>query len=107
MYGKELWVTGLRAEHSAARQDLQQLEWDENNSIIKFHPLLFWSFEEVKQYINEHNIPYNPLHDRGFVSIGATLTTRTIQPGEDFRAGKGWWWEEANKKECGLHANNE
>jgi phosphoadenosine phosphosulfate reductase len=103
--GKELWVTGLRAEHSATRQDLQQLEWDESNNIIKFHPLLFWSFEDIKQYIIEHNIPYNPLHDRGFVSIGCAPCTRAIEPGEDFRAGR-WWWEEADKKECGLHANN-
>ena len=101
--GQELWVTGLRAEHSAARETLQQLEWDETNQILKYHPLLHWSTEEVMDRIRKYNIPYNSLHDKGFVSIGCAPCTRAIQPGEDFRAGR-WWWEEANKKECGLHA---
>ncbi|MES2776723.1 MAG: phosphoadenylyl-sulfate reductase [Bacteroidota bacterium] len=100
--GNAVWVTGLRAEHSAARHDLQQFEWDATNNIIKYHPILHWSTEDVKAYISEHNIPYNPLHDRGFVSIGCAPCTRAIKPGEDFRAGR-WWWEDADKKECGLH----
>ncbi|MBC7937119.1 MAG: phosphoadenylyl-sulfate reductase [Rhizobacter sp.] len=103
--GNKLWVTGLRAEHSAARHDLPTFEWDETNQIIKYHPLLHWTFEEVKDYITKNNIPYNPLHDRGFVSIGCAPCTRAVKPGEDFRAGR-WWWEDANKKECGLHATN-
>ena len=102
--GNKVWITGLRAEHSPDRKDLQQLEWDESNQIIKFHPLLFWSTEDVKNYIKEKNIPYNILHDKGFVSIGCAPCTRAIQPGEDFRAGR-WWWEDANKKECGLHVH--
>lgn len=97
-----IWVTGLRAEHSTARQDLKMIEWDESNGIIKYHPILHWSTEQVAAYIAEHNIPYNPLHDRGFVSIGCAPCTRAIKPGEDFRAGR-WWWEDADKKECGLH----
>ncbi len=100
--GNAVWVTGLRAEHSAARHDLQQLEWDEANQIIKYHPLLYWTTDEVREYINQHNIPYNPLHDRGFVSIGCAPCTRAIKAGEDFRAGR-WWWEDNSKKECGLH----
>jgi phosphoadenosine phosphosulfate reductase len=100
--GNAVWVTGLRAEHSAARHDLQQFEWDAANNIIKYHPILHWTTEETKAYINQHNIPYNPLHDRGFVSIGCAPCTRAIKPGEDFRAGR-WWWEDADKKECGLH----
>lgn len=100
--GNAIWITGLRAEHSAARQDLQQIEWDESNQIIKYHPILNWTTEEVKAFIQLHNIPYNPLHDRGFVSIGCAPCTRAIKEGEDFRAGR-WWWEDANKKECGLH----
>ncbi len=100
--GNAVWVTGLRAEHSAARHDLQQFEWDAANNIIKYHPILHWTTEETKTYINQHNIPYNPLHDRGFVSIGCAPCTRAIKPGEDFRAGR-WWWEDADKKECGLH----
>jgi len=102
--GNEIWVTGLRAEHSPDRQDLQAIEWDESNQVIKYHPLLHWTTEEVKQYINQHNIPYNPLHDRGFVSIGCAPCTRAIKPGEDFRAGR-WWWEDTSKKECGLHVH--
>lgn len=100
--GKDIWVTGLRAEHSPARQDLRRVEWDENNHIIKFHPLLHWTTEEVRAYIDENNIPYNPLHDRGFVSIGCAPCTRAIRAGEDFRAGR-WWWEDSSRKECGLH----
>jgi len=100
--GNAVWITGLRAEHSSARQDLPQLEWDASNQLIKYHPLLNWDTESVKNYIAQHNIPYNPLHDRGFVSIGCAPCTRATQPGEDFRAGR-WWWEDSSKKECGLH----
>ncbi len=100
--GKKLWITGLRAEHSAARQDLQMLEWDEANQLIKFHPILNWTTEEVRQFITKNNIPYNTLQDKGFVSIGCAPCTRAIKPGEEFRAGR-WWWEDDSKKECGLH----
>ncbi len=102
--GNAVWITGLRSEHSENRNDMPQIEWDEGNQVIKYHPILNWSTEEVKQYINENNIPYNPLHDRGFVSIGCAPCTRAIRPGEDFRAGR-WWWEDNTKKECGLHVN--
>ena len=100
--GNEVWVTGLRAEHSPDRQGLEILEWDESNHIIKYHPLLHYTTEQIKEEIAKHNIPYNPLHDRGFVSIGCLPCTRAIKPAEDFRAGR-WWWEDADKKECGLH----
>jgi phosphoadenosine phosphosulfate reductase len=100
--GNAIWITGLRAEHSAARQDLTIFEWDEGNQIIKYNPILHWTTEQVKKYINDNDVPYNPLHDRGFVSIGCAPCTRAIAPGEDFRAGR-WWWEDAGKKECGLH----
>jgi phosphoadenosine phosphosulfate reductase len=99
---KSIWITGLRAEHSPERQDLQALEWDEGNSIIKYNPLLSTSTEELKKIISDYSIPYNPLHDKGFVSIGCAPCTRAILPGEDFRAGR-WWWEDNVKKECGLH----
>ena len=102
--GNAVWITGLRAEHSEDRHDMPQVEWDEGNQIIKYHPILHWSTNEVKQYINENNIPYNPLHDRGFVSIGCAPCTRAVRPGESFRAGR-WWWEDSTKKECGLHVN--
>ncbi|HLZ17509.1 MAG TPA: phosphoadenylyl-sulfate reductase [Cyclobacteriaceae bacterium] len=100
---KSVWITGLRAEHSPERQDLQMLEWDEGNSIIKYNPLLHMSTGELKKIIREYSIPYNPLHDKGFVSIGCAPCTRAVLQGEDFRAGR-WWWEENTKKECGLHA---
>ena len=100
--GKKIWITGIRAEQSGNRNDMPQVEWDEANNIIKYHPILNWTFEEVKQFIKKHNIPYNPLHDKGFVSIGCAPCTRAIETGEDFRAGR-WWWEDSSKKECGLH----
>jgi phosphoadenosine phosphosulfate reductase len=102
--GKKIWITGLRAAHSANRNDLPAIEWDAANNIIKYHPLLHWTTEEVIAYVRKHNIPYNPLHDKGFVSIGCAPCTRAIKPGEDFRAGR-WWWEDADKKECGLHSH--
>lgn len=102
--GQEIWITGLRAEHSPDRQDIPQVEYDASNNIIKYHPILHWSFDQVKAFIQEHNIPYNPLHDKGFVSIGCQPCTRAIREGEDFRAGR-WWWEDATKKECGLHVH--
>ncbi|GGC68444.1 phosphoadenosine phosphosulfate reductase [Pedobacter quisquiliarum] len=104
--GNDVWITGIRAEQSLNRHDMQAIEWDEQNNLIKYHPIFSWSLEEVKAYIKENNIPYNPLHDRGFPSIGCAPCTRAVQPGEDFRAGR-WWWEDASKKECGLHTHNE
>lgn len=100
--GNDIWVTGLRAEQSANRSDMKRLEWDESNQIIKYNPLMDWTFDHMIAYIEEHKIPYNPLHDQGFISIGCAPCTRAIHPGEDARAGR-WWWEES-KKECGLHA---
>ena len=103
--GNAIWITGLRAEHSPERHDLPIIEWDESNKIIKYHPILDWTTDKVKEYINKNHVPYNPLHDKGFVSIGCAPCTRAIRPGEDFRSGR-WWWEDADKKECGLHEHN-
>lgn len=100
--GYDIWITGIRAEQSGNRSDMPIVEWDETNQIIKVHPLLYWTLDEVKQFISKHNIPYNSLHDKGFVSIGCQPCTRAIKEGEDFRAGR-WWWEDNTKKECGLH----
>ena len=100
--GRAVWITGLRAAHSPERKDLELAEWDDTNKILKYNPLLHWTNEEVNAYISEHNVPYNILHDRGFVSIGCAPCTRAVKPGEDFRAGR-WWWEDATKKECGMH----
>jgi phosphoadenosine phosphosulfate reductase len=100
--GNAVWITGLRGEHSLSRNDLSTFEWDAGNNIIKYNPLLHWTTEETRNYINSNNVPYNSLHDKGFVSIGCAPCTRAIRPGEDFRAGR-WWWEDTDKKECGLH----
>jgi phosphoadenosine phosphosulfate reductase len=78
------------------------VEWDEQRQLYKYNPLLHWTFDEMTGYIKTNNVPYNPLHDKGFVSIGCAPCTRAIEPGEDVRAGR-WWWE-LSKKECGLHS---
>jgi len=103
--GNQCWITGIRADQSANREDMQNLEWDEGNNMLKFHPIFSWTLDDVKQYIKDNNIPYNVLHDRGFPSIGCAPCTRAVQPGEDFRAGR-WWWEDQSKKECGLHSTD-
>lgn len=102
LFGKKVWITGLRSEQSENRQTLAPVEWDNGFEIIKYNPLHNWTLDEVKQHIKDKHVPYNVLHDRGFVSIGCAPCTRAIQPGDDFRAGR-WWWEDNSKKECGLH----
>jgi phosphoadenosine phosphosulfate reductase len=99
--GNDIWITGLRAEQSPNRKNMKKLEWDEGNKIMKYNPLLEWTMEEMVDYIKANRVPYNPLHDKGFVSIGCAPCTRAIEPGEDPRAGR-WWWESSHK-ECGLH----
>lgn len=98
----EVWITGLRAEQSVTRTNLHLLEESTAFNCIKFNPLLNWSLEEVLTYLREQKVPYNTLHDKGFISIGCAPCTRAIQEGEDIRAGR-WWWESKDKKECGLH----
>ena len=100
--GLEVWICGLRREQSVTRQDMQRIEWDEGNGIIKLNPLIDWTEDEVKEFIKINGIPYNPLHDKDFPSIGCQPCTRAIFPGEDIRAGR-WWWENPDTKECGLH----
>ena len=102
--GSELWITGIRKVHSPERGDLPQVEIDHTHNVVKYHPLLHWSDEELKAYIEKNNIPYNRLQDKGFPSIGCEPCTRAVKPGESMRAGR-WWWEDADKKECGLHVH--
>jgi phosphoadenosine phosphosulfate reductase len=78
------------------------IEYDEGNKLFKFYPVFNWTFEEVEKFIKENNVPYNLLHDRGFVSIGCEPCTRAVEKGEDFRSGR-WWWEKGSEKECGIH----
>lgn len=101
--GYEVWITGIRAEQSANRSEMPMVEWDEGNQIIKFHPLMNWKTGELLPYLKEKQIPYSPLHEKGYISIGDQPMTRPIKEGEDIRAGR-WWWENEDKKECGLHA---
>ncbi|MDR1273985.1 MAG: phosphoadenylyl-sulfate reductase [Odoribacteraceae bacterium] len=100
--GLEAWICGLRREQSVTRQEMQLIEWDEVNQLVKINPLIEWSEEEVRAYIAEHNVPYNKLHDEGYPSIGCEPCTRAVAPGDDPRAGR-WWWESPLHKECGLH----
>ena len=99
--GCKIWITGIRGEQSENRSHMPLVEWNEARQLYKYNPLLHWSYDEVLAYISQFHVPYNKLHDQGFVSIGCAPCTRAIEPGEDPRAGR-WWWE-ASKKECGLH----
>ena len=99
--GAKLWITGLRAEQSYNRKDMPMLEWLKDKQLYKFNPLLNWTYDDVLDYLKKFDVPYNSLHDKGFISIGCAPCTRAIEPGEDARAGR-WWWE-TSQKECGLH----
>jgi phosphoadenosine phosphosulfate reductase len=99
--GNAIWITGLRAEQSENRSDLNFFEYDAHFDIIKFNPLLKWTLQEIEEYLEKNNVPQNSLHKQGFVSIGCAPCTRAILPGEDIRAGR-WSWESSHK-ECGLH----
>jgi phosphoadenosine phosphosulfate reductase len=100
--GLDAWVTGLRREQSVTRTAVHKIEWDASNNLVKVNPLVDWTQDAVWQYIRDHNVPYNALHDRGYPSIGCAPCTRAVQPGEHERAGR-WWWEHPETKECGLH----
>ena len=99
--GARVWITGLRSEQSLNRQAMSMIEWSDEKQLYKFNPLINWTYDQMVDYINKNNVPYNPLHDKGFISIGCAPCTRAIEPGEDARAGR-WWWE-TSQKECGLH----
>ena len=103
--GADLWITGLRAEQSDNRENLELLEWDEANQLVKFNPLLHYTLKEVEAIINIYNIPLNSLYKKGFLSIGCAPCTRALAEGEPFRAGR-WYWEDG-KKECGLHIHSD
>jgi phosphoadenosine phosphosulfate reductase len=100
--GKSAWITGLRACQSVTRTNLQVLEFDEKNGLFKINPLAAWTDEDLAAYIEEYNLPINPLYSQGFKSIGCAPCTRPVASGEDIRAGR-WWWENPEHKECGLH----
>jgi phosphoadenosine phosphosulfate reductase len=100
--GASAWITGVRAEQSPDRALMPYAAIDPDHGLLKVNPLLDWTRERVADFVREHAVPYNALHDRGFLSIGCAPCTRAVAPGEPERAGR-WWWEDTEKKECGLH----
>ena len=107
----QAWVTGQRKDQSpGTRAEVPVIQLDRTfgsatRPLVKFNPLANWTSKQVWSYIRDHEVPYNALHDRGFISIGCEPCTRPVNPGQHERAGR-WWWEEETKKECGLHAAN-
>lgn len=104
LQGQQVWISGVRREHSADRGQKDFFEKDEDLQLIKFYPLLEVSEELLWQYIRENNVPFNKLYDLGYKSIGCDPCTRAIGADEEIRAGR-WWWERGGVKECGLHTN--
>lgn len=101
--GLDAWITGLRRDQWASRSDIRKVEIDhDHGAIVKLNPLAEWTEEEVWDYVRSRDIPYHPLYDRGYSSIGCAPCTRAVAPGEPARAGR-WWWEENAPKECGIH----
>jgi phosphoadenosine phosphosulfate reductase len=94
------WITAIRREQTAVRAKAGKIEWDEKFDLVKLNPIADWTHKQVWDYITENDVPYNPLHDRGYPSIGCTHCTRAVLPGEDLRAGR---WAGLEKTECGLH----
>ena len=100
--GMKVWISGIRASQSDDRSQLDWIEFDDHKKIIKYYPLFSWSLEDVEFFLKENQVPYNTLHDKGYISIGCEPCTKAVKKGEDFRAGR-WWWENDGPKECGLH----
>ena len=100
--GALAWISGVRAEQSSLRAKMAYAAVDPQHGILKVNPLFDWTRDQVARFVGDHDIPHNPLHDRGFLSIGCAPCTRAIGPGEPERAGR-WWWEHEDKRECGLH----
>ena len=100
----DAWITGLRRDQAATRSDVQIVEIDDvHDGIVKLNPLANWTNDQVWDYIREHDVPYNALHDVGYPSIGCEPCTRAVAPGEDPRAGRWWWEQDPEGKECGIH----
>ncbi|WP_131924449.1 phosphoadenylyl-sulfate reductase [Hazenella coriacea] len=100
LQGYQGWITGIRREQSLTRAHAEVVEWDEGFGLVKLNPLAYWTSTQVWKYIHEHQIPYNPLHDQNFPSIGCEPCTQAVLPGEDPRSGR---WTGTEKTECGLH----
>jgi thioredoxin-dependent adenylylsulfate APS reductase len=103
----DAWITGLRPGQSITRDDVRAVEVDTlHDGRIKLNPLARWSRQAVMDYVDKHHVPINPLHAQGYPTVGCAPCTRSIQPGEDDRAGR-WWWESAETRECGIHIDYE
>lgn len=98
--GRTAWITGLRRDQSSTRREVAPISWDAKFNAYKINPLAYWDERQVWRYINENDVPYNPLHDEGFPSVGCTHCTRAVGENEDMRAGR---WSGIGKVECGLH----
>ncbi len=103
--GASAWITGLRRDQSQGRAHVPFAQYDANLKLIKLNPIADWTLATLEAYVAANNVPINPLHAKGYPSIGCQPCTRAIKPGEDIRAGR-WWWENENAKECGLHARD-
>lgn len=102
----DAWITGVRREQTDNRASAEKIETDEaHGGIVKINPLADWSYDQIRDYVKEHRLPYNTLFEKGYSSIGCACCTRAVSPGEDPRAGR-WWWEHPESKECGLHIRN-
>lgn len=98
--GRDAWITGIRREQAKTREDSDFVEWDDKHGLVKINPIVDWGREEVWSYVRENNVPYNPLHDEGYPSIGDEPLTEPVEEGEKERAGR---WKGSEKTECGLH----
>jgi phosphoadenosine phosphosulfate reductase len=101
----DAWICGLRSGQGVTREKVEPAEWDGNAGLLKLNPLAEWDEARVWDFVRAHDVPYNPLHDQGFPSIGCAPCTRAVAEGEDWRAGR-WWWESAEHRECGLHQSH-
>lgn len=102
LQGVSIWISGIRASQSEGRKKMDWLEYDEDRKIYKYYPIFDWQYDDLTRFVRDNQVPYNVLHDKGFVSIGCQPCTRAVEPGQDFRAGR-WWWENGGEKECGVH----
>jgi len=100
--GARGWITGLRADQSAFRNEASLVAADHERGLLKLNPLIDWTRQDAEAFAAAHDVPVNPLHQKGFPSIGCAPCTCAVRPGEPERAGR-WWWEDESKKECGLH----
>lgn len=98
--GVRAWITAIRRDQTSHRAKARKIEWDQKFQLVKVNPIVDWTRENVWEYVRAHDVPYNPLHDFNYPSIGCTHCTRAVRPGDDPRSGR---WAGSQKTECGLH----